>query len=173
MRALASAGILKCHTWVFQPNPYAERFWVKRGCQKGDDLYTYSLYTGSVFTGSGIPDTECAEYAWGWRSPQHRPLCRSMDLRISAGVERPAPVTISIDGQAHTAYPGELLATALLAAGIHALRRSPKAKQPRGLFCLMGVCQECLVKVDGRRALACQTNVYADMQVSTDAIPES
>lgn len=90
-----------------------------------------------------------------------------MNLRIDAGVTRPPAVTIRVDGRPLTAYPGESLAAALWAADIRALHPSPKAGRPRGAFCWMGVCQECLVTVEGRRALACQQQVYADMRVET------
>jgi predicted molibdopterin-dependent oxidoreductase YjgC len=36
------------------------------------------------------------------------------------------------------------------------------------MFCLMGSCQECLVRVDGRRALACQEPVRDGMVVVTE-----
>ena len=81
--------------------------------------------------------------------------------------ERPPAVTITVDGQALSAYPGESLAAALLATGRYTLRASPRAKEPRGAFCLMGVCQECLVLLDGRRILACQASVAAGMVVET------
>jgi len=90
-----------------------------------------------------------------------------MTLRIAYLAERPAAVTINVDGQSLLAYPGESLAAALFAVGIFTLRYSPRVQQPRGAFCFMGVCQECLVQVDNQRVLACQTLVEADMVVST------
>lgn len=88
-----------------------------------------------------------------------------MTLRINQIADRPAAVTITVDGQIVTAYPGESLAVALLAADLTALRHSPRTKQPRGAFCFMGVCQECLVLVNARRMLACQTPVRAGLNV--------
>ena len=52
---------------------------------------------------------------------------------------------------------GETIATALLCAGRLELRRSPRAGGPRGVFCMMGVCQECLIRVDGVVRQACLT----------------
>ena len=52
---------------------------------------------------------------------------------------------------------GETVAVALLCAGRLDLRRSPRAGSPRGAFCMMGVCQECLVRVDGVLRQACLT----------------
>lgn len=92
-----------------------------------------------------------------------------MTLRISAVAERPPAVTITVDGKPLCAYPGESLAAALLAGGTHTLRSSPRTRQARGAFCFMGVCQECLVYLDGRRVLACQTPVHAGMVIRTGA----
>lgn len=75
------------------------------------------------------------------------------------GMPRGAPATISVDGQPVQAHAGEMLAAALLAAGIYRLRSSPNACTPRGAFCLMGVCQECLVRIDGKLRQACLTTV--------------
>jgi predicted molibdopterin-dependent oxidoreductase YjgC len=78
-------------------------------------------------------------------------------LRI-AGVTRGAAVTITVDGRDVPAFVGESVATALWAAGIRRLRSSPGGA-PRGMFCGMGVCQECVLEVDGATILACQARV--------------
>jgi aerobic-type carbon monoxide dehydrogenase small subunit (CoxS/CutS family) len=52
----------------------------------------------------------------------------------------------------------------LWAAGIRRLRGSPGGA-PRGLFCGMGVCQECVVEVEGATLPACQTRVADGMVV--------
>ena len=74
-------------------------------------------------------------------------------------------IEFTFDGQRIAAQPGESVAAALFAAGVKTLRRSPRQQQPRGMFCLMGSCQECLVMVDGLRVLACKTAVVADLVV--------
>jgi len=68
--------------------------------------------------------------------------------RLEHGVRRPAAVAIEVDGVRVEAYPGESVATALLAAGVRAFRRTPSGA-PRGPLCNMGVCFECVVAVDG------------------------
>ena len=60
---------------------------------------------------------------------------------------------------------GETIATALLCAGQLDLRRSPRAGGPRGVFCMMGVCQECLIRVDGVVRQACLTPAENGMRV--------
>jgi predicted molibdopterin-dependent oxidoreductase YjgC len=86
--------------------------------------------------------------------------------RIDAGVQRPAAATITVDGRATPAYPGESVAAALLASGHRTFRRSRRG-EPRGPFCNMGVCFECVVEIDGKRLRACMASVVDGMIVST------
>jgi len=74
-------------------------------------------------------------------------------------------VSFSFDDVTVTGFAGETLAAALLAAGIRALGRNPVDGTPRGLFCAMGACQECVVLVDGSTAEACRTRVRDGMVV--------
>ena len=76
--------------------------------------------------------------------------------------------TFTFDGEELHARPGDTLAVALMAAGRRTLRTTSRLAEPRGLFCNMGVCFECLVEVDGRSNIrACQTLVERGMQVRT------
>lgn len=86
-------------------------------------------------------------------------------LRFAGGFGRGAAVTFDVDGAAVTGYRGETLAAALLAAGIVALRRSPREAAPRGAYCFMGVCQECVVWVDGALRQSCQVAVEDGLRV--------
>lgn len=86
------------------------------------------------------------------------------DLRIHV-VQRPAAVEVIVDGHAIRAYPGESLAAALLAIGARRLGTGPDSARPRTVFCMMGVCQQCLVVVDGVTVQACLTPVRAGMVV--------
>jgi D-hydroxyproline dehydrogenase subunit gamma len=85
--------------------------------------------------------------------------------RIERGVTRTEPLTIDVDGMPMTAYAGESVAAVLLADGRRAFRST--AAGPRGPFCNMGVCFECVVEVDGVRSRACMTAVRAGMTVRT------
>ena len=87
------------------------------------------------------------------------------ELRIRSAVERPTIVTLRVDGSEVTAYAGESVAAALLAAGIKRFGRSACADGPRGAFCFMGVCQECLVRIGGASAQACITPVRNGMVI--------
>lgn len=87
---------------------------------------------------------------------------------VTRGIARAAePVTITFDGRALPALPGESVAAALTAVGIRSFRRTA-AGRPRGLFCGIGVCQDCLVEIDGRSSQrACLAPVRAGMAVRT------
>ncbi len=80
---------------------------------------------------------------------------------------RSAPIRLSVDGRTLDAFPGETVATALLAARRRAFRHSRRG-EPRGPFCNMGVCFDCLVTVDGVADVrACLTPVVDGMAVET------
>jgi D-hydroxyproline dehydrogenase subunit gamma len=87
------------------------------------------------------------------------------EIRIRGALERPRTVTLQVDGTPITAHAGESIAAALLAAGIRRLGESPLAGAPRGAFCYMGVCQECLVRIGGIAAQACITPVRDGMVI--------
>lgn len=90
---------------------------------------------------------------------------------VRTGERRAPNVTIRVDGRAVEAVEGEMLAAALMAAGIWRLRASPRDGAPRGAFCLMGVCQECAIHVDGRLTQACMTPVSAGLEVELRGVP--
>jgi predicted molibdopterin-dependent oxidoreductase YjgC len=75
---------------------------------------------------------------------------------------------LTVDGEPLRAPAGQSLAAALFGAGRPTLRRSP-AGEPRGVYCGIGVCQECRVHVEGRGVVrACVTPVATGMRVTTD-----
>jgi predicted molibdopterin-dependent oxidoreductase YjgC len=60
---------------------------------------------------------------------------------------------ITFDGRPIPVVPGQTIGAALTAAGIRSWRRTRLADRPRGLFCGIGVCFDCLVTVNGRPSL--------------------
>ena len=58
-------------------------------------------------------------------------------------------VTITFDGKALTVPAGISVAAALLVSGVHDFRSSVVGQVPRAPYCMMGVCFECLVEIDG------------------------
>jgi aerobic-type carbon monoxide dehydrogenase small subunit (CoxS/CutS family) len=75
-------------------------------------------------------------------------------------------IELTVDGHVVRAPAGQSVAAALLTAGQTVLRESP-AGGPRGLYCGIGVCQECRVVVDGAVVRSCVTPVVAGMRVTT------
>ncbi len=84
----------------------------------------------------------------------------------------PAPerrlVTIYHDGRPVRAYEGEPVAAALEAMGIHTLRTTARRGEPRGLFCAIGRCTDCVMTVDGvPNVRTCVTPAREGMRVET------
>jgi predicted molibdopterin-dependent oxidoreductase YjgC len=77
-------------------------------------------------------------------------------------------VTVSVDGRPIVARAGDSVAAALLAAGIVVCRTTPVGEAPRAPFCMMGVCFDCLVAIDGIGSRqACLVRVRAGMRIDT------
>lgn len=58
-------------------------------------------------------------------------------------------VRLTIDGRPAEARAGDTVAAALLAAGLGHCRTTPVSGTPRAPYCMMGVCFDCLVTIDG------------------------
>jgi sarcosine oxidase subunit alpha len=79
-----------------------------------------------------------------------------------------ASVTIHVDGKPVQAQVNDTVAAALLAAGIAHCRTTPVSGAPRAPYCMMGVCFECLVEIDGAGIRqACLVPVRPGMDVKT------
>ncbi len=88
--------------------------------------------------------------------------------RIEKGVERSDPFEIVVNGEKIPAYPGETIAAALLAAGKRTCRLTKTRKEPRGIYCGMGICMGCSMVVNGKpNTLVCQTVATPNCQVQT------
>lgn len=99
--------------------------------------------------------------------PSHSDASRD-GRRIDGHVQRGREVEILVDRQPLCAFEGESVAAALLASGRRTLRTTSRRHEPRGLYCGMGVCFECVMTIDGRRNVrTCQTPVRAGMVVET------
>jgi predicted molibdopterin-dependent oxidoreductase YjgC len=93
----------------------------------------------------------------------------TVDSLSIPGVVRGAPFSISVNGVAVTACAGESVAAAMCRANIAVCRLTLKGGAPRGYYCGMGVCFECLVEVDGVGGLrACCTTVQPGMYIRTE-----
>lgn len=65
---------------------------------------------------------------------------------------------------------GENLAGALLVAGVMPFRHTPLSGAPRGPFCMMGACYDCLVEIDGINRQACMLQVTEGLQIDRPSI---
>jgi predicted molibdopterin-dependent oxidoreductase YjgC len=82
-------------------------------------------------------------------------------------IQRAAKVRFTFDGVPVTAHAGETVAVALLRAGQVHLRDAPEDGAARGAFCLMGLCQECAVRVDGKIVESCRQPVTEGLAVQS------
>ena len=97
-------------------------------------------------------------------------MSATSDLRIGAGVIRGEPVRFTCDGTEINAFGGETVAAALWAAGVRCANADTASSDGppwRTMFCLMGVCQQCVVWVDGRRVEGCRVAVSRGLIVRT------
>lgn len=74
-------------------------------------------------------------------------------------------VKIIINNEAYEATEGRSVALELFSKNFHHLRNSPKLKQKRGFFCMIGSCQECLITIDDKKMLACTTKIKEGMKI--------
>ena len=80
-----------------------------------------------------------------------------MERRVQKGVARGRKFEITVDGERIPSYEGETIAAALLAAGRLILGYTAKNNQPRGMYCGIGVCHECMMEINGiPNTRACQ-----------------
>ena len=88
---------------------------------------------------------------------QHPILDELTDLKI---------VTLYFNGKPIDAVEGEPIAAALLNAGIKGFRTTAKRHEPRGVFCSIGRCTDCMMVVDGvPNTRTCVTAVRDGMRV--------
>ena len=87
-------------------------------------------------------------------------------FRPIADLAASGALSFTFDGRPMTARAGDTVAAALLVNGITACRETPVSGEPRAPYCLMGVCFECLVEIDGRQnQQACLTPAENGMVV--------
>ena len=78
-------------------------------------------------------------------------------------------VTFDYNGEPVTAREGDTVAAALTALGIRVFRHTRKRGEPRGVFCGIGHCNDCVMTVNGvPRVRTCLTAVEEGMVVESD-----
>lgn len=80
-------------------------------------------------------------------------------------------VYIIVNGKKVEAYEGEPIAAALIANGVKVFRKTPKLKSPRGVFCVLGRCADCIMNVNGTPSIrTCVTPVKEGMIIESQDI---
>jgi predicted molibdopterin-dependent oxidoreductase YjgC len=87
---------------------------------------------------------------------------------IIDGYEKGESVSFFFDGKKVWGRKGEPIAVALKALGIQTHRYTVKRHEPRGVFCAIGRCTDCVMVVDGvPNVRTCTTPLVAKMRVET------
>ena len=75
-------------------------------------------------------------------------------------------ITIYFEGSSIQVEPGQTVAAALLSNDHLCFRNSPISGQPRAPYCMMGVCYECMLEIDGNSSQqACMIQVSEGMDI--------
>ena len=83
-------------------------------------------------------------------------------------VDKGNVVKFEFDGKEMEGYEGEPIAAALKAADVMVHRYTQKEHKPRGIFCAIGRCTDCVMIVDGLpNVRTCVTPLKAGMVVRT------
>ncbi|MDD7972167.1 (2Fe-2S)-binding protein [Roseinatronobacter alkalisoli] len=85
----------------------------------------------------------------------------------SGRIRRSALVEFTFDDAPVKGHAGESLAVALIRAGHLHLRDAPEDGAPRGAFCCMGLCQECVIGIDGLAVESCREIVAPGLVVTS------
>lgn len=93
---------------------------------------------------------------------------RMKEHPILGSFEKGEKITFTYDGKELTGYEGEPIAAALKAAGVMVHRYTQKQHKPRGIFCAIGRCTDCVMIVDGQpNVRTCVTPLKAGMNIET------
>jgi len=93
---------------------------------------------------------------------------RVVDHPILGRAPEAVVVQIVVDGRPVPALEGEPIAAALMASGKMVLHYTVKSGEPRGVFCAIGRCTDCVMIVDGvPNVRTCVTPVREGMRVET------
>ncbi len=95
-------------------------------------------------------------------------MSRIIDHPILGPLKTVEEVTIFVDGEKMTARDGEMIAAALIANGKEIFRYTNDRHEPRGLYCGIGRCTDCVMIVNGvPNVRTCVTPVEEDMIIET------
>ena len=85
---------------------------------------------------------------------------------MSAGTG--AEISFTFNGDSYEGVPGQSIAAALMASGVRELRATRFHKEPRLIFCGIGICFDCVVTINGvANQRACLIEISNDMKVES------
>ena len=95
-------------------------------------------------------------------------MSRIVEHPILGAPSKGSRVVFTYDGVEMEGYEGEPIAMALKAAGVEVHRFTAKRHEPRGIFCAIGRCTDCVMVVDGKpNVRTCMTPLAAGLDVRT------
>lgn len=87
---------------------------------------------------------------------------------MSRATHSGSSITIVVNGSEEVVPAGCSVAAALLLCGVDESRRTSVGDEPRGVFCGMGSCFDCVVTIDGQPTRrTCITEAVEGMQIVT------
>lgn len=95
-------------------------------------------------------------------------MTRIIEHPILGELKEVKKIQFTIDGKPYTAYEGDMIAAALLANDIKTFRYTKHQHKPRGIYCGIGRCTDCIMTVDGiPNVRTCVTPVKEGMTIET------
>jgi len=95
-------------------------------------------------------------------------MTRIIEHPILGKIEEQKPVDIIVDGKIYKVFEGEMIAAALIANNIKTFRYTKHHHKPRGIYCGIGRCTDCIMVVDGiPNVRTCITPVKEGMVIET------
>lgn len=83
-----------------------------------------------------------------------------------SNTENTKTIFISIDGDVYRVPENITVAAAMLSLGKNTFRETTTRKMPRGAFCMMGCCFDCMMNIDGvTNQQACMVKVKEGMSI--------
>ena len=93
---------------------------------------------------------------------------RIVEHPVLEPLEQRRKVKFTFDGKEAEGYEGEPVAAALRDMGVMVHRYTSRQHRPRGIFCAIGRCTDCVMIVDGRPNIrTCVTPLKEGMVVET------
>lgn len=93
---------------------------------------------------------------------------------ILGSLQHGKTISFTFNNQTYEGYEHDTVASALLANGIHTIRKHEETGNPRGIYCNIGHCYECRCTInDVPNVRACLTPIKENMNISSgETLPD-